>query len=110
MHRNPDFHLDQLLHEDSDENVTDAIKIPISREFAELYGSRVIVDREKAEAGVSASNSGANALRSMLGLPLQAGSVKWPQTPVFLNRISIEDAVAAGSKKYKGQYGCSKPE
>ncbi len=98
-----------LLHEDSDENVTDAIKIPVSRAFAELYGSRVIVDREKEEAGVSASNSNANALRSMLGLPLQAGSVKWPQTPVFLNRISIEDAIAAGSSKYNGKYGCSKP-
>lgn len=85
----------ELLHEDSDENVTEAIKIPVSRAFAELYGSRVIVDREKAEAGVSASNSNANALRSMLGLPLQAGSVKWPQTPVYLNRISIEDAIAA---------------
>ncbi len=76
-----------------------------SREFAELYGSRVIVDREKSEAGVSASNSNANALRSMLGLPLQAGSVKWPQTPVFLNRISIEDAIAAGSARYQGKYG-----
>ncbi len=99
----------ELPHEDSDENITDAIKVPVSRAFAELYGSRVIVDREKAEAGVSASNSDANALRSMLGLPLQAGSVKWPQTPVYLNRISIEDALAAGSAKYKGQYGCSKP-
>ena len=98
-----------LLHEDSDENVTDAIQIPVSREFAELYGSRVIVDREKAEADIAASNSDANALRSMLGLPLQAGSVKWPQTPVFLNRISIEDAIAAGAKKYKGKYGCSMP-
>ena len=98
-----------LLHEDSDENITDTIKIPVSRSFAELYGSRVIVDREKAEAGVSASNSNANALRSMLGLPLQAGSVKWPQTPVYLNRISIDDAIAAGAKKYKSQYGCQKP-
>jgi len=98
-----------LLNEDSDGNISEAIKIPVSRDFAELYGSRVIVDREKAEAGVSASNSDANALRSMLGLPLQAGSVKWPQTPVFLNRISIEDAIAAGSAKYKGQFGCSKP-
>lgn len=99
----------ELLHEDSDENVTDAIKIPVSRSFAELYGSRVIVDREKIEAGISASNSDANALRSMLGLPLQAGSVKWPQTPVYLNRISMDDAIAAGSAKYLGKYGCSKP-
>jgi hypothetical protein len=97
------------LHADSKGNVTDAIKIPISQSFALLYGSRVIVDRAKAEANVSASNSNANALRGMLGLPLQAGDVKWPETPVFLNAISVEDAIAAGSNKYKEKYGCSKP-
>jgi len=99
----------ELLHEDSDGNLSAAIQIPVSRGFAELYGSRVIVDREKAEADIAATNSDANALRSMLGLPLQAGSVKWPQTPVYLNRISLDDAIAAGSKKYQGSFGCSKP-
>ena len=97
------------LHDDSDENITAAIKIPVSKEFALLYGSRVVVDRNKAEAGVAASNSGANELRSMLGLPLQAGSVEWPTTPVYINAISIDDAIAAGSKKYQEKYGCSKP-
>lgn len=97
------------LHADSKGNITDAIKIPVSQKFALLYGSRVIVDRAKAEANVSASNSNANALRGMLGLPLQAGDVKWPDIPVFLNAISIDDAVAAGSNKYKEKYGCSKP-
>ncbi|PCJ63415.1 MAG: hypothetical protein COA79_00990 [Planctomycetota bacterium] len=99
----------EYLHEDSDENITDAIKVPVSKDFALLYGSRVIVDRAKAEANVTASNSNANALRGMLGLPLQAGKVKWPKTPVYLNAISIDDAIAAGSKKYKGSFGCSKP-
>lgn len=97
------------LHADSKGNITDAIKIPISQAFALLYGSRVIVDRAKAEANVTASNSNANALRGMLGLPLQAGEVKWPETPVFLNAISIDDAVAAGSNKYKEKFGCCKP-
>ena len=97
------------LHDDSDENITAAITIPISKEFALLYGSRVVVDRNKAEADVAASNSGANALRSMLGLPLQAGSVEWPSTPVYMNAVSVEDAVAVGSQRFEGSFGCAKP-
>jgi len=46
----------------------------------------------------------------MLGLPKKAGAVKWPKTPVYLNRISVDDAVAAGAKRYFGKYGCSRPK
>lgn len=97
-----------LIHEDTDFNVSKKIKIPVSKEWATLYGSRVVVDREKAEAGVKAKNSDANALRSMLGLPLDAGSVKWPKIDVFLPRISVEDAVKAASAQHEGKYGSSK--
>ena len=96
------------LHEDSDENVTDKIRVPVSKAFAKAYGARVIVDRAKAEADIKASNSGANALRGMLGLPLRAGSVKWPSGEINLNRISVDDAIAAGAKMYAG-HGCRKP-
>ena len=96
------------LHEDSDENITAQIKVPVSKAFAKAYGARVIVDRAKAEADIKASNSGANALRGMLGLPLRAGSVKWPSTDVNLNRISVDDAISAGAKMYSGR-GCRKP-
>ena len=94
-----------LLHDDSDGNVSGKIGVPVSKDFALLYGSRVVVDRAKAEAGIKATNSDANTLRAMLGLPTQAGAVKWPQTPVFINRISVDDALAAGSTKYGGKYG-----
>lgn len=98
----------ESLHEDSDGNISAAIKVPVSRAFATAYGARVVVDREKAEADIKASNSGANALRGMLGLPLQAGSVKWPKSEINLNRMSVDDAIAAGAKRYGGR-GCQKP-
>ncbi len=99
----------EYLGEDSDGNVSAKIVVPVSKDFATKYGSRVVVDREKLEADIKATNSGANALRSMLGLPVRAGSVKWPKIDVFMNRISVDDALKAGAKKYKGKYGCQKP-
>ncbi len=96
------------LHEDSDENVTELIKIPVSTAFATAYGSRVVVDRAKAEADIKASNSGANVLRGMLGLPLRAGAVDWPKGNININRISVDDAVAAGGKMYMGR-GSQRP-
>lgn len=99
----------ERLHGDSGGNITDKIVVPVSKEFATAYGSRVVVDREKAEADVKASNSDANTLRGMLGLPLQAGSVKWPDAEVYINRISVDDAIKAGSARYKGKYGASMP-
>jgi hypothetical protein len=92
-----------LLHEDTTDNISKQIKVPVSEKFALLYGSRVVVDRAKAEAGVKASNSSANDLRKMLGLPTKAGAVKWPKSPVYINRISIDDAVKAASTKYHGK-------
>tara|TARA_B100000965_G_scaffold44611_1_gene32694 strand:- start:655 stop:1977 length:1323 start_codon:yes stop_codon:yes gene_type:complete len=93
----------ELVHEDSDGNFSKKIKIPVSAEWAKVYGSRVVVDREKAEAGIKAKNSDANSLRSMLGLPLDAGSVKWPKIDVYLPRISVEDGVKAASTQYEGK-------
>lgn len=90
-------------------NVSAEIKVPVSKDFALAYGSRVVVDREKLEADVKATNSGANALRSMLGLPVQAGAVAWPKIDVYINRISIDDAIAAGRASYEGKYGSSLP-
>lgn len=98
-----------LLHDDSEENVSELVTVPVSKDFALLYGSRVVVDREKAEADAKAANSGANALRGILGLPQQAGKVKWPKTPCYMNRLSVDDAVKAAEKQYKG-HGCQKPK
>ncbi|MEL6190014.1 MAG: right-handed parallel beta-helix repeat-containing protein, partial [Myxococcota bacterium] len=84
----------EYLGEDTEDNVSEKIALPVSKDFATVYGSRVVVDREKLEADIQATNSDANALRSMLGLPLRAGSVSWPKIEVFINRLSVDDAVA----------------
>lgn len=98
----------EYLGDDTEGNISEVVTFPVSKDFATKYGSRVVVDREKAEADVKATNSDANALRKMLGLPLDAGSVKWPNIPVYVNRLSVDDAIAIATKAHKGKYGCSK--
>lgn len=100
----------EYLHEDSEENISDPINIPISSEWANLYASRVLIDRNAMEADIEASNTGANALRSMLGLSLQAGDVEAPSSPVWLNRLSVDDAVEVGSKAFGDNIGASMPK
>ena len=62
----------EYLHEDSTGNVAKEIKVPVSEEWAKLYAGRVLIDRNAAEADVKAQKTKVNALRGMLGLPLQA--------------------------------------
>jgi hypothetical protein len=100
----------EYLHEDSGDNVALNIKIPVSTQWAKNYGARVIVDRNKMEADIKATNSGANALRGMLGLPLQAGAIKGVEGDVWLNRISIDDAIKAATTSYKAKVGSSTPK
>jgi hypothetical protein len=97
------------LHEDSADNVSDAIKVPVPKDWAGKYASRVLFDRNAAEADIKAQKSAANELRSILGLPLQAGTVAGPETSVWLNRISIDDALNTGRETYHEMYGCSLP-
>jgi len=98
----------EYLHEDSENNISFLIKIPVNKNWAELYSKRVLINRNKMEANIKATNSTMNALRGMLGLPLRAGKVKSASSPVWLHRLSIDDAVKAGENKYKTKYGCSK--
>lgn len=100
----------EYLHDDSEENLSEAIKTAVSEEWAALYMQRVLIDRNKLEADIKATNSDANALRGMLGLPLQAGEVKGESSPVWLHRLSIDDAIGTGSKRFSDSYGCCKPE
>ncbi len=98
------------LGDDSEGNIAETITVPVSMEWARLYGSRVLVDRNAMEADIKVQQTRANELRSMLGLPLQAGTVAAIETPVWLHRLSIDDAIAAGSAQYLGQYGSSLPQ
>lgn len=97
----------EYIHEDSEENISEVIPVPVSEEWLKFYGSRILIDRNAAEADIQAQQSAANDIRSMLGLPLQAGTVKGVDSPVWLNRISLDDALKTGAEHYLEQYGSS---
>ncbi len=96
------------IHEDSSDNEAKPVRVPVTADWLKLYGSRVLVDRNAAEADIKASDTRANALRGMLGIPLRAGKANFPQSPVWLPRLAVDDAVKAGSAPYHGK-GCRKP-
>ncbi len=96
---------DQLVG--STGNVSKAIKVPLNEKWAALYAARKEISRAAVDAKAKASNNGANALRSMLGLPLQANAVAM-DAEVWLHRMAVEDAVKAGFEPYEG-FGCKKP-
>ena len=98
----------EYLHENSTGNVAKEISVPISKEWAKLYAGRILIDRNAAEADIKAQKTKANALRSMLGLPLQAADLN-VDSPIWLPLITVDDAIQAGVEKYSGKYGCSKP-
>lgn len=97
---------DQLV--DSTGNVSAEVKVPVSAAWAALYAGRKELSRAAVDAKAKAANNGANALRGMLGLPLQAGAVG-ADAEVWLPRMSIDDAIAAGTAAYPGGRGCQKP-
>ena len=85
-----------------------AIKVPVSNAWADLYAGRKEVSRAEVDAKAKAANSGANQIRSMLGLPLQANAVN-VDVDVWLPRMQLADALAVGKQAYEGKYGCHKP-
>ncbi len=99
----------EFLHEDSGNNSVEKISIPVSKEWAQAYGDRILIDRNAVEADVKVQMTRANQIRSILGLPLQAGTVKTEESPVWLHRMSIDHAVKTGMNKYQGKYGSEKP-
>lgn len=84
------------------------IKIPVGKRWAKIYGNRQEISRAQVDASVSASNSGANQLRSMLGLNLRGNDVKM-DAEIFLPLIRIEEAIPAGVMPWKSK-GCIKPK
>lgn len=99
----------EFIHEDSEENVAEKIQVPVAKEWSTHYGSRVLIDRNAVEADVKVQKSRANEIRAMLGLPLLGENLDVPQSPAWLNRLTIEDAVKAGTSPYSGK-GCSLPK
>lgn len=90
------------------DNVKTQIEIPVSETWAKLYASRTIIDRAAAESSVEPLDNWQNDVRRMLGLPLQGGNLD-VKADVWLPRLSLDDALKAGAKKYNDKYGCEKP-
>lgn len=97
------------LLKDSAGNTSKEIRVPVAERWARLYAGRTEVSRAGVDAAAKASNSGANQLRSMLGLPVQAGAVKM-DAEVWLPLVSLDEALPAGLASYEGGFGCSKPQ
>lgn len=102
--------LDESMYLDqySDGNESVLIKINVGKRWAEIYGNRKEISRADVDASVHASNSGANQLRSMLGLNLQAGSTAM-DAEIFLPKILIAEAMPAGALPWNGK-GCQAPK
>ncbi|MCB1051186.1 MAG: right-handed parallel beta-helix repeat-containing protein [Acidobacteria bacterium] len=96
-----------VLDPASSGNISKSFKVPVSPAWAKDYADRVLVDRNAMEADIKAQESRVNDLRSMLGLPLQAGTVDGPESPVWLNCLSVEDALKAVGP-HEG-FGAKKP-
>jgi len=88
-------------------NKTALLQIAVGKRWSEIYGNRQEISRADVDASVSASNSGANQLRSMLGLNLQGNSVKM-DAEIFLHRIERGEAIPVGLVNWGG-IGCTTP-
>lgn len=91
-----------LVDQVSEGNESLLIQIPIAERWANIYASRIEVSREEIDAAVKVSNSGANQLRSMLGLNLQGSTVKM-DAEVFLPRLHIEEGLPVGFQAWNGK-------
>ncbi|MCF6169151.1 hypothetical protein [Lutibacter sp.] len=92
----------ETLNPYSDGNESLLIKIPIAERWANIYANRAELSRADVDAAVSVSNSGANQLRSMLGLNLQGSTVKM-DAEIFLPLLTIEEGLPAGLMPWNGK-------
>lgn len=92
----------------SENNYSQEIKLNVNKAWAEKYFGRVEISRAEVDAAAKVSNSGANQLRAMFGLPLQASSVK-KDAEIWLHRMALEDVIRLGISTYGKNTGCSMP-
>lgn len=96
----------EYLADGSSGNKDSKITVPISKEWLALYGQRVLIDRNAVEADIKPQKTRANALRSILGLNLQADDIK-ADSPIWLPRMSVDDAVSVVSSPLAQGCGAS---
>ncbi len=98
-----------FISKESGGNYSKEIKLSLNKVWAEKYFNREEISRASVDAAAKVSNSGANQLRGMFGLPLQAGSVK-NDASIWLHRMLLDDAIKLGYATYGNMSGCVKPE
>jgi hypothetical protein len=98
----------EKLNPNSSGNETLLVKIPVGERWAKIYANRTELSRAEVDASVSVSNSGANQLRSMLGLNLRGTDVKM-DVEIFLPKLTIDEALPAGQFPWNGK-GCQIPK
>lgn len=96
-----------LVDFNSDGNETQLIQIPVAERWANIYANRVELSREAVDAAVTVSNSGANQLRSMLGLNLRGNAVDM-DAEIHLPLLQLEEALPVGQNPWNGK-GCAIP-
>lgn len=99
----------ELLHADSTDNLsTETAKVNVGERYAGIYANRVDISRESVDNAAKVQGGAGNALRGMLGLPLQASAVKM-DADIWLPLITVDEAIGAGLAPYSEKYGCKKP-
>ncbi len=98
----------ETLNPNSTGNESLLIKIPVGERWAKIYANREEISRADVDAAVSVSNSGANQLRSMLGLNQRGSTVKM-DAEIFLPLLKIEEALPAGQLPWNKK-GCQAPK
>lgn len=88
------------LADESADNGAGEIKAPVSEAWARNWASRAIIDRNAVEADIKAANTRMNAIRGMLGIPLQAGTQADVSGDVWLPRLSLEDAIKVAHTRF----------
>lgn len=101
---------DEAEHlDEADGNLAvDDLKMPLPQAWSAAYMARSVIDRNSAEADVKVENTGANALRSMLGLNLQGTDLKI-DSEVWLPRLQLDDAMKVAATSLAAEAGCRLP-
>ena len=98
----------ECLAKETGGNVQNKLELNLDPQWAVGFAARTLVDRAKAEAGSKVENTVENQLRAMFGMNLKGTAVDL-SSEVWLHRIKLEHAIACGSQKQSGKFGCQSP-
>ena len=94
----------EFLNPDSEGNFSKEVKMPVNKNWAKLYFGRTKISREAVDVEVKVTNSDANQLRSILGLPVRGNDVAM-DADIWLHQMDVASAIQLGRQTYEG-VGC----